>query len=152
MRAIEPVSSAMLMILAGRHHALFRMVEAHQRFEARDAAVAEADDRLEIGLEPVLLQRRLDVLFHFVAFAGAVEHAGVEDQHAVLAVALAGIHRHVGFQQQFGRVRGVFGIKRDADAGADAKARCPRCASARARHGADAVADFAGESLDLLRH
>jgi hypothetical protein len=92
--------------LGRRHQALLRMVEAHQRFETGNAA---AGSRLTIGcrkrLEPVFDEAGLRYQASISARLRAmVEHGVVEELRTILAVALLGIHRHVGFLQQFGGV------------------------------------------------
>ena len=104
--------------LAGAEEAARRVLPAHQRLEAGDAAEVEVDDRLVVQDQLVVLDRALELLAAVEPGDGVDVHVVGEDREAVGAGGLGGVHREVGVAQQV--VAGVGGG--DADAGAQVQA------------------------------
>ena len=131
--------------LAGRDQAALRMVPAHQRLEAADPAVLEANDRLVVQLEFGVGDGRAEIDLERVARLQPPVHLPLEEPVGAAAVALGEIERHVGVLEQLIRAGAVGGRDRDADAGADLDR-----AAADLERLAEQVDDARGELAALL--
>ena len=130
---------------AGRDHAALRMVPAHQRLDAGDAAVAERDLRLVVDAERPLGDGDLEVAFELLAVLQLLPELVGEEREAAAAELLCRIQREVGVHEQ---VLGVVGVDRiDGDAGAGA--RKDRGAVEIDRL-VDARKDALGDAVDVL--
>ena len=101
------------------HEAALRIVPAHQRFDADDAAGGEADLRLVMQHELPLGDGAAQARLERQPLHGAALHVVRAELVRVAARFLGAVHRAVGVAQQRLRVGAVVGIERDADAGGD---------------------------------
>ena len=106
--------------VGGREGLAIRPDQAQQGFKAQNPVCFQFENGLEVDIEPVFLERLLDVAFNLGLEAGIVQHGGVENVRAILAGALAGIHCHIGILQQFRRAFGMVRINGKADRGTEA--------------------------------
>ncbi len=83
MSTIRPVSSAMVMKLAGYRPALARRLPAHQRFDAGDAAARHGETRLEMQQQLVALDGLAQALFDLHALAELAAQLGAEEPAAM---------------------------------------------------------------------
>ena len=85
--------------LERRDHAAQRVLPAHQRLEACDAAVAEVGDGLVDDEQFTFLDRQSQFAFQARAFAGALFHRRLEEAMARAAAALCLSHREARILQ-----------------------------------------------------
>ena len=98
-----------------RNVAVLRVVPAQQRLGADDRLVGDADDRLIVKLERILLDRNAQCLFQRVLIEPVRGHVGIEELVGVAAKLLGAVHRHVGVLEQAFRIVAVVRINRDTD-------------------------------------
>src|SRR5208337_4183902 len=104
---------------ARRDEAARWMVPAHQRFEARDAALPEPDDRLVIELKVAVLRRPAQIELQASTQLRLIGHRRLEEAVDPASVGLRPVHREIGSFQE-GRRIAVSGLEHgDANARAD---------------------------------
>ena len=98
-----------------RDVAVLRIVPTQQRLGADDRPVGDANDRLIVKHERVLLDRDAQCLFQRVLTEPPRGEIGVEELIGIAAELLGAVHRHVGVLEQTFRIVAVVGIDRDTD-------------------------------------
>ena len=95
------------------------MVPAHQRFEARDLALLDADDRLIVELKVAVLGRPAQIELQASTQFRLIGHFRFKEPIDAAPVGLRAVHREIGSFQQGRRII-VTGLEHgDADARAD---------------------------------
>ena len=120
MSMIASVSSASGMNSAGRNHAAFRMLPAHQGFGAADPAVAERGLQLIMQMQLVAFGGVLQVARQGAAGARLVVHRLVILRDRAALRALAAMHRELGVAQHLVALGRVGREDRVADRGGEA--------------------------------
>mmetsp|Transcript_6689 Transcript_6689/g.27999 ORF Transcript_6689/g.27999 Transcript_6689/m.27999 type:complete len:689 (+) Transcript_6689:1417-3483(+) len=100
-----------------RHQAAHRVLPAHQRLGADDAALLQVDLGLQVQAQLVGLDRMAQLGQQRQRLLAACVQLGVIDQAAAL-LGLGGIHGQLGAAQQQVDVLAMLGKQGDADAGA----------------------------------
>jgi len=95
------------------------MRPAHQRFEARDAAARQVDQRLIIGSQHIVLDRGPQIDLDLAPGLRPRIHSRFEEAEGAARIVFRPRQRHVGVLQQFFRILAVAGRHRNADAGTD---------------------------------
>ena len=103
--------------VVGHAQPAHRMVPAHQRLEADQAAVGQAQDGLVVRHEFLAVQRAAQVAFEFKQLERGFVQVFVEDGETLPAGGLGAVHGHVGIAQQFFRAAVARVHQGDADAG-----------------------------------
>src|SRR6185369_2979823 len=78
-----------------RNDPAFRMLPAHERFEAMQLATRERDDGLVINTQLVLFERTPQVALEAQERDGACVHRGIKDLAARFATIFRPIHRRI---------------------------------------------------------
>ena len=117
---MSPVSSAIGMKSAGRHHAELRVVQRSRPSTPAIAPVARVDLRLVVQHEAL----RCSIAWRRpIPAAGVAARApfisALKNCSAVAALGLGVVHRHVGIPHQLVDVGAVVGVECDADAAGD---------------------------------
>ena len=151
---ISPVSSASGMNSTRRDQAALGVAPAQQRLEAgRSTPSGEPDDRLVVQLELAGVDRALQVGAQLEPVEHARVHRRLEQAVAALAVALGDVHRGVGVADQLLGACAASPAQRDrdADAGAQERARACPARSGAASSVEDALRGVGGRlAVDVL--